>query len=357
VLSSLGGESPLDGTRITLEFEEGWLGGFAGCNRYGGGPDSGDYAAREEDGSLAIPMLAITAMACPAPEGVMEQEQAYIEALQQAVTFQLEGERLELQDSGGGTILAFVRAEAFQGDPSALVGTVWRLTSLNGRAPGEASAPTLYFQDEQRLSGHTGCRGYVALYEADGGDLRVSFLAMLGPVCPEGALQDQDDAYIALLGESAHYRPGEGELEILTIRDEALAFEPLPRETGAPMEGSTWSLLAFVDPSSAEGRPAPLPLPVDLLAGSEITLALEDGTARGSAGCNTYQAAYGLETTSIAFQGLTYTERACLTPEGVMAQEGRYLDLLGDVVAHHAFGRQLWLEADDGRALVFSAKP
>ena len=354
VLTSLGASPLLEGTRITLEFEDEWLSGFAGCNTYGGGPDSGGYIATDE-GTLTVPMIAITVMACSSPEGVMEQEQAYVEALRRATAYQLDGDRLELQDAAGETILAFTRQEEYDSKPSDLLGTAWQLISMDGRAPVEGSTITLVFHDEHRLSGDAGCREYVAVYEADGDDLDLRYAAMLGSACAEEELREQAGAYSTMLEGVAHYRLGEGQLEILTIRGETLIFEPLPEEAQTALEGPTWSLLAFVDLNPVEEMPAPLPLPVDLLAGTEITLALEDGTAQGSAGCNTYQAAYILDSTSIAFEDLAFTEMGCLTPEGVLEQEGRYLDLLRDMTIYHVYGGQLWLETDDGRVLVFSA--
>ena len=41
VLISLNGNSLIEDTEITLNFEKEFLGGFMGCNGYGGGPDSG----------------------------------------------------------------------------------------------------------------------------------------------------------------------------------------------------------------------------------------------------------------------------------------------------------------------------
>lgn len=355
VLTSLEGNPLLDGTHITLEFRDDWLSGFAGCNTYGGGPDSGGYVAGDGR-TLTIPMIAITLQACSSPEGIMEQERAYVEALRSASDYQLDGDRLELQDAAGRTILAFAQQEVYDGSPADLLGTAWRLVSMDGRAPVDGSAITLVFHDEHRVGGHAGCRDYLVVYEADGESLDLLYMAMLGAACSEEVLQEQEGAYSTILGGAAHYRLGEGQLEILTIRGETLVFEPLPEEAQTVLEGPTWSLLAFVDPNRVEGMPAPLPLPVDVLAGTEITLSLEDGRAGGSTGCNTYQAAYSLDATSLAFEDLAFTEMACLTPEGVMEQEERYLDSLRDVTAYHTYGEQLWLETEDGRALVFSAE-
>ncbi len=61
VLTSLNGNSLIEGTNITLNFTEGVLSGFAGCNGYGGGRDSGKYIATD-DGTFTIPQLAVTGM-------------------------------------------------------------------------------------------------------------------------------------------------------------------------------------------------------------------------------------------------------------------------------------------------------
>jgi heat shock protein HslJ len=93
-----------------------------------------------------------------------------------------------------------------------------------------------------------------------------------------------------------------------------------------------------------------------VLEGSEITLTLRDGEASGSAGCNAYGATYTLEGAWLAFVDVAATERECEAPEGVMAQEQRYLAALRDVTGYRWVGSQLWLRTEDGRALVFAAQ-
>jgi heat shock protein HslJ len=101
--------------------------------------------------------------------------------------------------------------------------------------------------------------------------------------------------------------------------------------------------------------PAPLPLTTDVRAGTEITINFSDGALRGSAGCNSYQAAYTRDASALTIGSTAATEMFCLSPEGVMEQEDHYLRALEDVVGFHIYGFQLWLETGDGRALVFSA--
>jgi heat shock protein HslJ len=110
VLLSLNDNGLIENTSITLSFEEKSLGGSAGCNSYSGGRDSGKYVATDE-GLLTIPPLAVTEMFCSEPEGVMEQEEAYIRALHDAATYQVIEGRLEIAGANGQTTLVFAPKE------------------------------------------------------------------------------------------------------------------------------------------------------------------------------------------------------------------------------------------------------
>ena len=94
----------------------------------------------------------------------------------------------------------------------------------------------------------------------------------------------------------------------------------------------------------------------DLVEGSNITLNFAEGQLNGFAGCNTYFAAYTLDGAFLTVEAVAATEMACLELAGVMEQEQHYLGFLKDVTIYRIYGRQLWLETDDGRALVFTAQ-
>ncbi len=108
VLISLNGNSLIEGTEISLYFEEAFLGGSMTCNGYGAGPDSGQYSATD-DGTLTIPMIAVTVQLCSEPKGIMEQEAAYIEALRSAAAYRVVDDRLEIDNAAGETTLVFAR--------------------------------------------------------------------------------------------------------------------------------------------------------------------------------------------------------------------------------------------------------
>ena len=52
--------------------------------------------------------LAVTMMMCVEPEGVAEQEAAYLAALQAAARYTLDGGQLTLTDAAGAPLVVFV---------------------------------------------------------------------------------------------------------------------------------------------------------------------------------------------------------------------------------------------------------
>lgn len=98
VLVRYANQPPIPGTAPTLSFEDGQVGGNASCNSFGGDVRlSGD---RIEFGDLFW-----TLMACMDPEGVMEQEQAYMALLGQAQHFEVMGNQLVITTVGGDTLV------------------------------------------------------------------------------------------------------------------------------------------------------------------------------------------------------------------------------------------------------------
>jgi len=98
-LTSLIGQALIEDTRITLGFGEGSLEGSAGCNTYGG-----SYTVTDD--SLRLSDLYWTEMGCLEPEGILDQETAYLNALNTVASYRVDAGRLELYDEAGTQILA-----------------------------------------------------------------------------------------------------------------------------------------------------------------------------------------------------------------------------------------------------------
>ena len=82
--------SPLPETTLTATFDaDGKLSGDAGCNPY-------TTTYRAQRGTIEIAEPAGGRMMCETPEGVMEQERAYLAALPTAATYTVDGSNLSL---------------------------------------------------------------------------------------------------------------------------------------------------------------------------------------------------------------------------------------------------------------------
>jgi WD40 repeat protein len=124
-LVSLQGQRPIEGTRVTLHFADGFVQGSAGCNDYrpliiDSDDETYQYQITRDDqpkegaaesGALSIPNFIITEKDCPSPEGIMQQERIYVEALRDAAAYQISDERLEIDNAQGETILVFTQED------------------------------------------------------------------------------------------------------------------------------------------------------------------------------------------------------------------------------------------------------
>ena len=103
-LTSMAGQPLIPGSSITLAFEGREMEGIAGCNHY-----FGTYN-QSAGGGFQSSEWAITEMACPSPEGVLEQETTYMGYLSTVCRVVLEGNQLTFQDGSGQDLLIFTDA-------------------------------------------------------------------------------------------------------------------------------------------------------------------------------------------------------------------------------------------------------
>jgi heat shock protein HslJ len=96
-LVNLDVQQPLPDTEITAEFNEGVVGGTSSCNSY-----SGTYQLDAE--TIEVGEMTMTLMACIEPEGIMEQEQLYLQYLGNAQTFAVDGDQLTIGTADGKTL-------------------------------------------------------------------------------------------------------------------------------------------------------------------------------------------------------------------------------------------------------------
>ena len=211
-------QSLLPDTSITMMVENGQISGSAGCNFYGS-----TYTS-ESDQSFILNEIEMTAMGCPEPEGVMEQEKRYIKALTSVRNYEVDNSELLLKEEGRQILLRFQRLPKFEVSPQSLIGKTWQLVSAPGLDKIELSEITLRF-DGTNFSGTTVCRDYSGTYQTVDDRLQILFLEMTTEVdCDQEWLVAEGD-YTTLLENIEQYNVLETKLELYTRKAEKLVFE------------------------------------------------------------------------------------------------------------------------------------
>jgi heat shock protein HslJ len=98
-LTEINGSAPIAGTHFSLTFADSDLSGTA-CNGFGA-----PYTA--SGGNLTVGEIISTMMACTGPEGIMNQETAYFDALGAAIHYTLAGDQLTLGSETDPATLVF----------------------------------------------------------------------------------------------------------------------------------------------------------------------------------------------------------------------------------------------------------
>jgi len=208
-------------TQVTAVFgEDGTLSGNAGCNSY-----STSYTI--EGSTLSInSAIASTMMACA--EDVMQQETAFLAALPNATTFNVQGDSLELRDSNGALIASFTAASATgaAGGAAGLVGTTWGVTTYNNgnqAAVGviDGTQITMIFGEDGNVQGSASCNQFFGPYTMNGESLTVGPLATTRAYCPDPqGIMDQETRFLTALQTAVSYTIQNGGLDMRTANGE-----------------------------------------------------------------------------------------------------------------------------------------
>ena len=94
-------------TQVIAMFADGKVSGSAGCNNY-----SASYEI--SNSQITIGPAMTTRRQCAEPEGVMAQEQEFLQALAAATQYKLTADRLELRDGNGSLQVTFTSPAALQ---------------------------------------------------------------------------------------------------------------------------------------------------------------------------------------------------------------------------------------------------
>jgi len=186
--------SVLSGTEIiAILGDDCSLIGSAGCNSY-----NASYEVEGE--TISIGPVAATRKMCAELEGTMEQEGAYLAALESVGPYQIKGDSLEFRDSNGKRMLSYTAAKI----KTLLLDMRWVLVSFGQVGSEEAVLPetevSIQFTQDNKINGSGGCNRYFASYETStGNSLSIGPIGSTKMACP-GEIMEQEQQYFNALG-------------------------------------------------------------------------------------------------------------------------------------------------------------
>ena len=294
----------------TLEIRAERIGGYSGCNWYGGA-----YVPSTDGFAWAQPVM--TLRLCD--QSLMTVEQAFQDRLTTALTWNRDGDRLELRDSAGSAQMIFERRVPAAVSANDLIGR-WEWV-------GDTAAPTrpwIAF-DGARFVGHTGCRDFTGDYTTERDRLHFNSQSMPQTECSTaGATLDVEQPVINALDSVVYFRLESGDLILetttrLTSRWARVAADVgTPTPGGSPGTGVQTVRLTGVAPADFVGTSwtlTTLPGGPDL-SGAEVTLTIGATSLGGNAGCNNYGGDYAASGTDLVIQPLVSTLMLCAEPVG-----------------------------------------
>lgn len=194
----------IEGTTPDIHFGDGQVSGDGSCNRF-----FGPYEATG-GGELRFGELGTSMRACL--EAVMDQEQAFLEALDAVDSYSIAGDVLELRSGSEVMVL-------FEAIPTSLANSEWRLTALdNGHQAVvgvvDGTEITATFTEDGTLAGSSGCNSYRATWEAGEGTISIGPAMGTKKLCPGEGVMDQEARYLEVLGLVTTFRMDATRLEL-----------------------------------------------------------------------------------------------------------------------------------------------
>ncbi len=179
--------------RPTMRLVGGTASGSTGCNLY-----TGPYTIGPQ--RLTFGALAQTNIACGPEETAIES--AFVPRLGMTATYTLNGNQLQLHDSGGATLMTFDPANtSLQGSWTVLGYLRSDVSAFTSVVVG--SNVTANFGADGTFSGNTGCNNLNGPWKQGPGEaVAIGPLAMTRAACTSADLSEQEHSYVAALQAS-----------------------------------------------------------------------------------------------------------------------------------------------------------
>jgi len=89
--------------------------------------------------------------------------------------------------------------------PANLVGQEWLVEDIAARGVIDDARTTIFFGEDGRISGDTGCNSYFAKYQTTGNDLRFGTVGVTRRACAP-AVMDQEQRFLDVFNAIGSYR-------------------------------------------------------------------------------------------------------------------------------------------------------
>ena len=194
--------------------------GNAGCNYYMGRYVVKASYIRFRGGTWSV-------MGCD--EEILVQEDIYIDCLNNADTYSIEGDSMTIYDSSGQAILVFEKRPDYLMNPEDLIGTGWRLYQVDGEAVSENESGTLVFdEDGVSLHGLDRVSTYEYSYKAEGDTIVFTSISTGRIREPSGEFAHGRPSAIVYIPPIVSYQIIDGRLEMYTEKRITLVFVEIP---------------------------------------------------------------------------------------------------------------------------------
>jgi len=228
-----------------------------------------------------------------------------------------------------------------QGGEANLAGPVWNLSSFMDQGLVTGTTITIKFSDDGKMGGSAGCNIYSGSYTTSGKSLTISAPLATTMMACEGAIMDQEVAYLKALGEVKTFEISGDQL---TLKDAGKKGILVYQMQSQDLSGTSWDVTGYNNGKQAV---------TGVLGGTSLTAVFgTDGNLSGSSGCNTYIGPYKVDGDSITIGPLASTRMAC--EQAIMDQETQYLAALQSSATFKVEGSTLEQRTKDG-ALAMSA--
>ncbi len=227
-----------------------------------------------------------------------------------------------------------------------LAKTSWRLIELGDKQLEKNQLVSLNFENNVAFSGFNSCNNYSGTYALNGEKIEFGEVAETMMACiPENMALAQE--FNKALENTKSYMIQDG---YLTLYDndgnKTAVFIAFDDKT---LSGTSWEVTAINNGNSGV---------VSTASDTYVSLMFkDDGTVKGSAGCNDYSGSYTYdpENLTIEIGPLASTKKYCATPENMMAQEQNFLMALQKAKTYKIQIGKLELRDENG-SLQIAAK-